>query len=280
VLRDSAERVFATAFSFPLTSRLVGRLADLRLPGFLLRPLVRGYARLYGAALEEAAEPVAAYRTFDAFFTRRLRPGARPLDPDPRAVVSPADSRLSVIGPVGPEGRLEQVKGRSYSLAALLGSEADAEPYRRGVQATLYLSPGMYHRVHAPVAGAVVAWRHLPGRLFPVNGPAVRQIDGLFARNERVAVHLDSAAFGPVAVVLVGAANVGRITLSFAPLVTNRGGSGGRTEPATPVVLDRGGELGVFHLGSTVVLLLADPSLRPAAVAGDLVRMGQALFRS
>jgi phosphatidylserine decarboxylase len=125
----------------------------------------------------------------------------------------------------------------------------------------------------------VVAWRHVPGRLFPVNGAGVRSVPGLFTRNERVALFLDTEAHGPVAVVLVGAANVGRMSLAFADLVTNRGLSGGRTAPAEPVALRRGDELGAFHLGSTVVLLLADHGLAPAAVAGDLVRVGQALWR-
>jgi phosphatidylserine decarboxylase len=104
-------------------------------------------------------------------------------------------------------------------------------------------------------------------------------VPGLFTRNERVAVFLDTAAHGPVAVVLVGAANVGRMSLAFADLVTNRGRSGGRTVPAEPVTVRKGDELGTFHLGSTVVVLLADPGLLPAAGAGDLVRVGQALWR-
>ena len=137
----------------------------------------------------------------------------------------------------------------------------------------------MYHRVHSPVDGRVVAWRYVPGRLFPVNGAGVRSVPGLFTRNERVALFVDTEAHGPVAVVLVGAANVGRMSLAFADLVTNRGRPGGRAVPAEPVALRRGDEIGAFNLGSTVVLLLADPGLAPAAAAGDLVRVGQALWR-
>jgi phosphatidylserine decarboxylase len=147
------------------------------------------------------------------------------------------------------------------------------------VHATLYLSPAMYHRVHAPVDGRVAAWRYVPGRLFPVNATGVRSVPGLFTRNERVAVLVDTEAHGRVAVVLVGAANVGRISLAFADLVTNRGAPAGRVVPAEAFELRRGDDLGVFNLGSTVVLLVADPGLVPAATAGSLVRVGQALWR-
>ena len=126
----------------------------------------------------------------------------------------------------------------------------------------------------------MVGWRYVPGRLFPVNGPAVRSVPGLFTRNERVVVLLEAEGGGPVAVVLVGAANVGRITLSFTDLVTNRGGPPARVAPDTPIPVARGDELGVFNLGSTVVLLVADGTLVPAGVApGALVRMGEALWR-
>jgi phosphatidylserine decarboxylase len=265
--------------SWPRLSRMAGRLSDLRLPAAVLAPAIRAYARAFGADLSEAALPPEAYPSFDAFFTRRLREGARPIAGGEGVVVSPSDSRLSVIGAVPPDGRLEQVKGSDYSIAALLGSAEDASPFHRGSHATLYLSPAMYHRVHSPVDGRVVGWRYVPGRLFPVNGAGVRSVPGLFTRNERVAVFLDTPAHGPVAVVLVGAANVGRMSLAFADLVTIQGRPGGRTVLAEPVALRRGDEIGAFHLGSTVVLLLADPGLCPAAAAGEIVRVGQALWR-
>ena len=277
--RSTLERLVATAVSSPLLSRMTGRFSDLRLPRVILVPVIRAYARAFGADLGEAELPPEAYPSFNAFFTRRLREGARPIAGGDGVVVSPCDSRLSVIGPVPPEGRLEQVKSSSYSIEALLGSPEDAAPFRRGVHATLYLSPAMYHRVHSPVDGRVVAWRYVPGRLFPVNGAGVRSVPGLFTRNERVAVFLDTPAHGPVAVVLVGAANVGRMSLAFADLVTNRGRAAGRGVPAEPVAVKRGDEVGAFNLGSTVVLLLADPGLSPASAAGELVRMGQALWR-
>lgn len=277
---SALERALVTAVSAPGLSRLAGRLADARLPRPVLRAAIRAYSRLYRVDWSEVADPLEAFPTFNAFFTRRLRRGARPVAAGPGVVVSPSDSRLSALGPVPADGRLEQVKGKTYAVEALLGSAEEAGPFRGGVYATLYLSPSMYHRVHAPVDGRIRSWRYLPGRLFPVNGPAVRAVDGLFAVNERVAVLLDTQAFGPVAVVLVGATNVGRITLAFTDLVTNAGRPASGTEPPAPIAVARGDELGAFNLGSTVVLLVADPGLRPAGAAvGAVVRMGQPLWR-
>jgi phosphatidylserine decarboxylase len=277
--RRAAERLAVTLVSSPLPSRLVGRLADLRPPPALLGPAIRAYARAYGVDLGEAALPVEGYESFNAFFTRRLREGARPIDTASGTIVSPSDSRLSAIGGIPADGRLEQVKGETYALEALLASAGDAACFRGGLEATLYLSPAMYHRVHSPVDGEVVAWRYVPGRLFPVNAAGVRSVPGLFTRNERVIVRVETKAHGPVAIVLVGAANVGRIGLAFADLVTNRGRPAGAFQPAAPIPLRRGDEVATFNLGSTVVLLIADPALAPAAEAGELVRVGQALFR-
>jgi phosphatidylserine decarboxylase len=279
-MRDTLERAIVRASSHPLTSRLAGRLADLRLPRPLLGGALRLYCRGLGVDMTEAALPLAEFATFDAFFTRKLREGARPVAAGDEIIVAPCDGRLHSVGPVSEDGRIEQVKGRTYGIEALLGSAEDAKRFRGGVTATLYLSPAMYHRVHSPAGAQVRAWRYIPGRLFPVNGMGVRHVDSLFARNERVVVFLDSKEMGAIAVVLVGAANVGRMTLSFADLVTNSGRAPGSFLPIEPLALDRGAELGAFHLGSTVVLLVADPRLTSAGpVPGDLVRMGQALWR-
>lgn len=278
-LRDFGERRFVEAASLPVISRTMARLADARLPRPLLQRLMKTYIRAYKVDMAEVNDPLESFETFNAFFTRRLKPGARAVEAGEGVVVSPADSNVSSIGQIPESGRLDQIKGRSYSIEALLGSAADAEPFRRGVHATLYLSPAMYHRVHTPVDGRVRSWRYIPGRLFPVNTLAVKHVEGLFAVNERVNVRMDTDGFGPVAVVLVGAANVGRISLAFAPLMTNTGGAAALEEPAAPLALKRGDELGAFNLGSTVVLLVADASLVPAVAPGEFVRMGQALWR-
>lgn len=278
-LRRNAERVVATLASSPLLSRLTGRIADLRLPRLLLGPAIRAYARGFGVDLSEAELPPEGYSSFNAFFTRRLRAGVRPIAVAGDEVVSPSDSLLSSIGRVPADGRLEQVKGETYALEALLGSSEDAARFRDGQHATLYLSPAMYHRVHSPVDGEIVSWRYQAGRLFPVNAIGARAVPGLLTRNERVSVRIETASHGAVAVVLVGAANVGRIGLAFTDLVTNRGRAAGTFHPAAPIPIRRGDELGVFNLGSTVVLLIADPALAPAAQAGGFVRMGQPLWR-
>lgn len=278
--REIGERLFVRAVSPPRLSRMTARLADWRAPGPLLRPLLRAYVRAYGVDMTEVSEPLSSFPTFNAFFTRRLRAGARPIATEPGTVVSPSDSRLASLGSVPEDGLLEQIKGRNYPLAELLGSAADAAVFARGVHATLYLSPSMYHRVHSPVDGVIRSWRYVPGRLFPVNMMAVRHVDRLFAVNERVCIRIDTPDFGPVAVVMVGATNVGRMSLSFADLVTNDGRPAGETVPATPIPVARGDELGAFNLGSTVVLLVARSTLRAETAPGDLVKMGQALWRT
>jgi phosphatidylserine decarboxylase len=271
--------LYLRALSDPGTSRLFGRLADARLPGPLLRALIAAWVRAYGVDMSEAAAPARSFRTFNEFFTRALRPGARPVAQAADVLVSPCDARVYTLGGLGEDGRLEQVKGRTYTVGELLGSAQRAEVFVRGMQATLYLSPAMYHRVHWPADGAIIGWRHIPGRLFPVNALAVRHVDRLFAVNERVVIYLESS-FGPLAVVMVGATNVGRISLSFDALRTNTGTPGGFCAPSEPIPVRRGDELGAFNLGSTVVLLAADARLASAGpVPGDLVRMGEPLWR-
>jgi hypothetical protein len=176
----------ATAVSWPPLSRLVGRLADLRLPRPLLLPLIRAYVRAYGVDLSEAALPADAYPSFSAFFTRRLREAARPIETEPGVVVSPSDSRLASIGRVPEDGRLEQVKGDRYSLEALLGSSGDAEALRGGQHATLYLSPSMYHRVHSPVDGRIVSGETTMDQA-PITGESPTR-PGIFHANPLVVV--------------------------------------------------------------------------------------------
>jgi phosphatidylserine decarboxylase len=266
--------------SRPSLSRQVGRAAEARLPGPLLRGLIAAYVRLYGVDLAEAAEPVGSFRTFDEFFTRRLRADIRPLDAAVGTIVSPCDARLSGLGRIPEDRRLEQIKGRSYSLDDLLGNAGLAAKFGHGAQATLYLSPAMYHRVHWPVDGHVVGWRRIPGRLYPVNALAIRHVDRLFAVNQRVVVEIQSEVFGPMSVVLVGATNVGRISLtfrehgraSFDPQRLGRaveafGGSPGGGARDLPPRLHRGAP----GFGC--------PARRGGPAEGDLVRMGQALWR-
>lgn len=268
-----------------LLSRGAGALADLPLPAPLRRPILGAFARLVGIDVEEAERPLPEYPSVNAFFVRRLRPDARPFPRDGDRVASPVDGVIGAIGAVA-DGHALQAKGRRYRVAGLLGDAQRAAAHAQSLFVTLYLSPRHYHRIHTPLPGRIVEARHHPGRLFPVNRPAIASIDDLFVVNERLVVHLESAV-GPVAVVAVGAYNVGRISTAFDPAwsgadggaVTNRG-----TPPpplrryAPGIEVDPGEEIMAFHLGSTVVLLLPPPLvLAPDVIEGAEVRAGAVL---
>ncbi|MDD2421375.1 MAG: archaetidylserine decarboxylase [Heliobacteriaceae bacterium] len=202
------------------------------------RPVIPWFIRYYGIAVEEAEKPWREYTSLAAFFTRRLRPDARPVCPEPGVVVSPVDARVSQVGVIQ-EGRLVQAKGINYSVEALLGDRAKARAFLGGEYVTLYLSPRDYHWIHAPVSGRITGCAHWPGCLFPVNDPAVTGIRGLFTRNERVVTYIASS-IGTVAVVKVGALMVGSVQLVYSDI-----GS----------LVAKGDDLGYFQFGSTVILL-------------------------
>lgn len=257
-------------------SRALGWVLARPLPAPVRAPIYRAFSRRYGLNLDEVELALSSYRSFDDFFTRRLKPGARTLSEAP--VVSPVDGVVSQYGPIE-DGQLIQAKGRLYSVSALLGDSAEAEPFLGGSFLTIYLSPKDYHRIHSPVDGAVEGYSYLPGRLWPVNAPAVASVEGLFAQNERVASYV-RASFGRVAVVKVGATCVGSISLAYdAGFRSNRG----EREPVTrhlaaPLSASRLDELGAFHMGSTVILLFAPgaPALRRFS-EGQVLRLGEAL---
>ncbi len=249
-----------------LFARWMGAFARQRLS----RAITRLFVSAYGVDLSEATGSLADYGTLEQLFTRRLVPGARPIDQDARWV-SPVDGSAAFLGTTT-HGCFEVAPGRQISLSELLGEPVEGE---RDV-AVLYLSPKDYHRVHAPADGRVTRWRYLPGTLWPVFPAAVRRVPGLFMRNERVAVHLDTTE-GPVVAVLVGAFGVGRMTLAFADLITNT--SGEPRQATVDVPLARGADLGVFHLGSTVILIGKAGALSWVEPAGGPVRMGRALAR-
>ena len=192
------ERIAVAAVSWPLLSRVVGRLSDLRLPRPLLVPLIRAYARAYGVDLAEAALPPSAYPSFNAFFTRRLREGARPIDAASGVLVSPSRFAAECDRTRARRRPARAGEGRDATASTRCSGPGRTRPgSAAGQHATLYLSPAMYHRVHSPVDGEVVAWRYVPGRLFPVNAAGVRSVPGLFTRNERVVVLVETAAHGP-----------------------------------------------------------------------------------
>lgn len=265
-LKARLEAAWLEAIAHPSLSKTVGRLADERLPRPVLDLMLETWVKLYDVDLEEAELPLSDYPTLDAFFTRRLKPGLRPIDPREDHLVSCADSVLKRFGTVDPRNRIPEVKGRSYGVSELLGDAApafDLESFAGGTYGVYYLSPRDYHRVHCPCDATLSAVVPVHGSYYPVNALAVRKVERLFSRNIRTVFILDTA-FGRLALVMVGATNVGRITASA-------------TDGAH---LTRGDELGIFHLGSTVVLLTPrSAALTHREVAeGELVRVGQAVL--
>lgn len=262
-------------------SHLMHRLARARWRPFKT-VIIRSFARLYRINMSEALEPdLSAYPSFNAFFTRVLAPEARPLDPNPDAILCPVDGAISQIGAIE-NATLIQAKGQHYRVADLLGGDtARAATFEGGRFATIYLSPRDYHRIHMPLAGHPVEMVHVPGRLFSVNAATAALVPGLFARNERLVAHLETTA-GPMVLVLVGAIFVGGIETVWDGVITPPHTTG---EPrrwssqGEAGALERGAEMGRFNLGSTVIALFPpglmewDASLAP----GQAVRLGQGL---
>ncbi len=267
------------AVSDPRVSRVMHKVVTWQPPKPVLGAAIRTFSRAWGVELHEAERPVDDYVSFQDFFTRTLKEGARPIAQERDVVASPADGKLSAFGPLG-DGRLVQAKGVEYALDALLGDSADADPYRHGSYAVVYLAPNNYHRVHVPLRGTLTHWRYIPGALYPVNKIGLSNVPGLFARNERIVGHIDSE-LGKVGVIMVGATFVGHMKVAFTDLATNAGApASGRVAPESPVAFERGDEFGVFEMGSTVVLVFDRDDIEPTVPLGSAVRMGQAILRA
>jgi phosphatidylserine decarboxylase len=256
----------------------VGWLARRKVPRPLRRPIYGGFARRVGADLSQLDRPLDAFERFDDFFTRPLAPGARPVDEAPEAVLSPVDGVISEIG-VSEGGRLIQCKGLDYTVRGLLADAAEARHFENGAYATLYLAPRDYHRIHSPVAGRITGYRHIPGAFFPVNPLSVRNVAGLFSINERLVSYLDTE-LGRVAVVKVAATGVGHITVKYdARARTHVSGVRGRQgfvqRYTPPIPIKAAEELGMFHLGSTVILLFEPGRVTLEGAPGDTVRVGR-----
>ena len=266
-----------------LLSRVVGRVAE---SGSLKKPFIRWFVTRYSVDMSDAQEqdPL-AYENFNAFFTRALKAGARPLAEginDALPVLCPADGAISQLGEITEHGLL-QAKGRYYTVADLLASDHDAADFDGGSFATVYLSPKDYHRVHMPVAGKLTKMSYVPGDLYSVNQQTAESVPNLFARNERLVCLFDTE-LGPMAIVLVGAMIVAGIETVWAGRVCP-----GRdrhevqitqydaTVPA--VELAAGAEIGRFYLGSTAIVLFghAAVELNGKLAAESPVRMGQLL---
>lgn len=260
-----------------LLTGMANRLSNSE-QAWVRRPLIGGFRRLFPVNLAEAADPdPAAYASFNAFFTRALAADARPLAESKHHLISPCDGTLSQLGRIR-AGQLIQAKGVDYSAAALLGSNDWAERFADGHFITIYLAPYDYHRVHSPVTGRAVEEFRIPGRLFSVSARTSRAVPGLFTRNERMAVILETG-HGPVAVVMVAALLVAGIETVWDSAGPYRPGPSPTRKPINNVTLQRGQELGRFHWGSTVIVLTPSsfPKWSPALLAGQKIRLGQAL---
>ncbi|MNB79097.1 Phosphatidylserine decarboxylase proenzyme [compost metagenome] len=274
-----------TALTYVLPHRLLSSMA--RSLAYSDNPrvsrwLIDTVTRKFNVNLDEAANPdPRSYPTFNQFFTRALKPGARVADADPRSLVMPADGRISQLGKID-AGRIFQAKGQSFTAAELLGSAADAKPFNDGLYATVYLSPRDYHRVHMPWTGTLRETVHVPGRLFSVGPAAVNNVPGLFARNERLVCHFDTS-FGPMVSVMVGALLVSGVeTVWSGEEIPHYGDRITRKDyRGRGITLQRFEEMARFNYGSTVIVLLPPgvAEFAPHLDAEHPVQLGQALAK-
>ena len=264
-----------------LLSRIVLHATRVRIPRWQ-QWLIRTVVRRHEVDLCDAVESdLRAWPTFNAFFTRALRPDARPLPAEPDAVAAPADGTVQDAGDIADAG-LVQAKSLTYTVEALLGDRSAAAAFTGGSTATIYLAPRDYHRVHLPVDGTLAALVHLPGDRFSVNPATAERIPHLFARNERVVFHFRGAGGRPFAIVMVGALLVGSIETPWTGPVADRPSPGRvRRWDFDGPALERGAEIGRFNMGSTVIALFPsgtvcwDPDFREGAP----VRCRQAIGR-
>lgn len=275
-------------------SRAMGRVTSMRLPGPIQRAEIRLFAAIAGVAIEEARDDVADFASLQQFFTRALRPGARPLEGDDNTLVSPCDGAWGESGTIE-SGTMMQVKGRAYRVADLLCDEDLATAYEGGRYATFYLSPRDYHRFHTPTAGRVTRVEYIPGALWPVNSIGLLGVDGLFAQNERLCAYLElgpgegvgvqSGDSGPgsslgIAMIAVGATMVGSVRLTFDEMRTNvaNGSPERRDFAANAPTFARGEEWGTFEFGSTIVMLTPPGEIElDSRATGTALRLGEAI---
>lgn len=260
-------------------SKLAGRIADSTSP-WLKDRLIRRFIDTYEVDMSEAVEPASAYPSFNAFFTRALKPGARPLADAEKFVLSPADGAVSQVGPIA-GGRIVQAKARDYSVAELLACDPEnAARFEGGRFVTIYLSPRDYHRVHMPTAGTLRRTRYVPGDLFSVNAVTAEGVERLFARNERLACLFDTS-LGAMASVMVGAMIVAGVETVWSGRVVPHGRAVEEARFTDGLAFAAGDEMGRFYLGSTVVLLFEPGRVEwvPELAPGSTVRMGQAIAR-
>ncbi|MBB72302.1 MAG: phosphatidylserine decarboxylase [Legionellales bacterium] len=262
-----------------LCSRLFGKIANSKL-SWLKNYLIKNFIRKYHVNMDEAErQDINTYISFNDFFTRKLKRGARPIDGDHKAITSPADGTISQIGTIQ-NGQLIQAKGRDFSLTALVANQALAKQFDGGNFATIYLSPKDYHRVHMPVQGVLQQMSHIPGKLFSVNNRTAETVDNLFARNERI-VSIFKTEHGPMAVIMIGAFFVASIHMSWAGTISPARAKTVHDWDYTNknIILAKGDEVGHFKFGSTAIVLFPANTMtwQQDMTAGTSVMMGQQL---
>lgn len=266
-------------------SRAFGIVTRLRIP-FVSKALRNVFANYYKLNMEESEYPLSHYRNIGELFIRRLKPGARPIADS--EIVSPVDGVLSQTGVFDENQKLIQAKGKYYTLKDLLRNDEMAKRFEGGAFATIYLAPFNYHRIHSPVKGELVDAAYCPGTLWPVNVGSVERVEGLFCINERLTSRIRLEDGSEILVVKVGATNVGRIGVVYSDeLLVNAGRLPRDCKrfdwvPSTKVTFEKGGELGRFEMGSTVILVVdkkiheRHPELFTSRL-GQAVKVGEAL---
>lgn len=242
-------------------SKIFGYLARLRLPAFIMIPILLAFSRLYKINVSEAELELKDYRSLNNFFTRALKNTARVVAPGADVIVSPVDGSLLHAG-ILEKGQILQSKGISCTLEEILGSKKYLEKFIDGCYATIYLSPQDYHRIHAPTSGKIIGYFYQPGKLFPVNMLAVHTIDRLFSRNERLITFIDTGK-GLLALVKIGATSVGKIRVNYdEKFSTNKWIRIPRQHTyQNPIAIEKGAEIGRFEMGSTVILIFERDSV-------------------
>ena len=239
-------------------SRLIAKVAESKQP-WLKNALINRAISAFDINMDEAAsDDLGDYENFNAFFTRALKDGVRPLDKAIDGILCPADGEISQAGSIS-KNRILQAKGIDYSVSRLLGSSAAAKNYEEGRFATIYLSPRDYHRVHIPLAGRLIRSRYVPGALFSVNDQTAQALPGLFARNERLVCEFDSDQVGVFSVIFVGAMLVAGIETVWGGFEKPGPGAVRETDFSDQLLsFTKGDEIGRFKFGSTVIMLFQD----------------------
>ncbi len=283
-LKQQVKNAIKNVSSVPLrlvahasVSRAAGYISEIELPCAIQSRVNTTFCKLAKIDTTESEKPVSTYRSLNELFTRRLKPGKRTIAPID--CVCPTDGRLRATGKIT-KGHVIEAKHQHYDIATLVGTDEFNDLFNDGQFATIYLSPKNYHRIHAPVSGKIIHTTYVPGKLFPVNQIGLRIVDNLFIQNERLTTIIRTSKGHHVAVVKVGATCVGRISLSYDAFATNvQKCEAFSKKLPSPISIKSGEEIGVFELGSTVVVLFEQDAfeLDPHLNHNTAVSMGEAL---